>query len=123
MTLAQSTMRQANPNAIVGNEDGVNIMIEDVFDPDDRIYRLEYQSSDDGTHAVAWCRYNPWGSLNGGEEYEIGHIDSDGFICVGSGSVKSVPASPHNLSYIIERARYWCTAFSVLKETGTFPHP
>ena len=123
MTIAESIMRQANPHAMVGNDENTVVMIEDHTDPDGRIYRLEYQSTRDGRHAIAWCRYNPWGSPNAGEEYEVGHVANDGFICVGQESVRSVSESPYRLSYVIERARYWCTGFSVLQESGTFPHP
>ena len=121
MNSAQSIMREANHNALIERENGIAIMIEDVTDPDGRMYRLEYQSTDDGKHAIAWCRSNPWGSLNAGEEYTKGHICDDGYVCVGEESVRSVSASSYSLSYVIDRARYWCTAFSALKETGTFP--
>ena len=118
---AQAIMNEANPNALTGTENGVEIMIEDVSDPDGRIYRLEYQSTADGRHAIAFCRFNPWGTLNGGEAYEVGHVDANGFLCVGKQSVKTVRASPYDLRYVIQRSRFWCTAFSVLKETGEFP--
>ncbi len=123
MSTAQDIMKSHNRNALVDNDDGVDVMIEDVADPDGRLFRVEYQSTEDGRHAVAVCRYNPWGSVNGGEEYEVGHVDADGFICIGKASVKSVESSPYTLVFAIARARYWCTAFSVLKETGEFPEP
>lgn len=119
--LAEICMREFNANALIGTENGLNVMLEDVSDPDGRIYRLEYQSTPDGLHAVAFCRYNPWGTPNGGEEYMVGHVDTNGFICVGLQSVKNVRASPYDLRFVIQRGRFWCTAFSVLKETGHFP--
>lgn len=121
MTAAQNIMTQFNRNALIGSEDGIDVMIEDWSDPDGRIYRLEYQSTPDGRHAIAFCRFNPWGSLNGGEEYEKGHVDTNGFLCVGLQSVKALQQSPYDIRYVIERGRFWCTAFSVLKETGEFP--
>lgn len=123
MSTAQTMMRQLNRNALVAREDGLDVMIEDHADPDGRIYRIEYQSTADGEHAVAICRYNPWGSVNGATEYTVSHVDTDGFICVGTQSIRSVPDSPYSLQYVVTRARYWCTAFSVLKETGIFPNP
>ena len=123
MSLAQSIMIAANENGLVGNEGELDIMIEDVIDPDSRIYRIEYQSTPDAQHAIAWCRFNPWGSLNGGERYEVGHVHEDGFLCVGTRSVRSVAQSPYSLQYVIRRVRYWCTAFSMLKESGVFPQP
>jgi hypothetical protein len=116
-------MKGFNQNALIDAESGVDIMIEDVQDADGRIYRLEYQSTPDGAHAIAFCRFNPWGALNGGEEYLIGHVDSNGFLCLGKQSVKAVSKSPYDISYVIQRSRFWCTAFSVLKETGRFPQP
>lgn len=123
MSSAQEKMKSSNPNALVGHEDGVDVMIEDVADPDGRIFRLEYQSTPDGRHAVAICRFNPWGRVNGGETYSKGHVDEHGFLCLGTGATHSVGSSPHSLNDAIERGRYWCTAFSVLKETGEFPQP
>jgi hypothetical protein len=120
---AQTIMKEHNRNALIGSETGMDVMIEDVSDPDGRIYRLEYQSTPDGRHAIAFCRFNPWGSLNGGEEYQVGHVDANGFVCVGKQSVKSVQASPYDIRYVIQRTRFWCAAFSVLKETGQFPNP
>lgn len=121
MTNAFEIMRCLNPHALTGQEDGVDVFIEDFADPDERMYRIEYQSTSDGQHAVALCRFNPWGALNGDEDYQTGHVDSEGFICVGDQSVKSVTESPYDLRFVVQRARFWCTAFSVLKETGAFP--
>ena len=123
MTPAETIMNEANRNALVGDESGINVMMEDHSDSDGRIYRIEYQSTPDGQHAIAFCRFNPWGSLNGGEDYKASHVDANGFICVGKQSVKSVRESPYDLRYVIQRARYWCTGFSALKESGAFPHP
>jgi hypothetical protein len=123
MSAAQRLMKRANRNACVGNENGVDVMIEDVADPDGRLYRVEIQSTPDGNHAIAWCRHNPWGGVNGGVGYTTGHVDSDGFICVGDQSIRALGESPYDLSYVITRVRYWATGFSVLKETGSFPNP
>lgn len=123
MSTAKTTMSRLNGNALIGTENGFDVMIEDFADTDGRIYRIEYQSTPDGEHAVAFCRFNPWGGVSGGEEYEEGHVDSDGFICVGKESIKSVARSPHSLEFVIARARYWCTGFSALKESGQFPNP
>ena len=117
-------MLRFNQNALVGSERGHDVMIEDWSDPDGRIYRMEYQSSPDGQHAVAFCRFNPWGSVDGGVSVLQGHVFCDGSICMGSehhgGSVRG---SPYTLETVIQRGRFWCTAFSVLQETGKFPKP
>lgn len=117
-------MRKHNANALVGVEaDGI-VMIEDVTDGDGRMYRLEYRSTPDTHHAIAFCRWNPWGTLNGGEQYTVGHVDSDGFLCLGKAHTgKGLCDSPYDLEYVIARARFWTTAFSILKETGEFPQP
>jgi hypothetical protein len=120
---ARTIMLSQNRNGLIGTEGDMDIMIEDVSDPDGRIYRVEYQSTPDGDHAIAFCRFNPWGAVNGGEDYQTGHVDSSGFICIGKQSVKTVEASPYALQFVIQRSRFWCTAFSVLKETGQFPTP
>jgi hypothetical protein len=118
-------MHRANANALVGSEDGVVVMIEDCTDPDGRIYRMEYQSTPDGRHAAAFCRFNPWGRTpNAGVSSVDGHVWEDGSLCMGSRHYGgSVDGSPYDLATVIQRARYWCTAFSVLKETGEFPQP
>ena len=52
-------MRRLNQNALTAIEGGCICMIEDHADPDGRMFRLEYQSTPDGRHAVAWCRPTP----------------------------------------------------------------
>ena len=125
MTLANGVMRQANPHAMIGAEGRNVVMIEDVSDPDGRMYRMEYQSTADGRHAIAFCRHNPWGGVNGGAELNKGHVDRNGLLCMGRHhSYSQNPASSgHGLAEVIQRSRYWCTAFSVLMETGRFPQP
>ncbi len=123
MARAEDIMVRANPNVLVGDEDDCVVMIEDVSDPDGRIYRMEYQSTPDGEHAVAYCRYNPWGTPNDGEPATVGHCFDDGLLCLGREHAASPAQSPYDLKTVIQRARFWCTAFSVLKETGEFPQP
>lgn len=124
MSRAQDIMMHFNPNALVTRDGDIDLMIEDVADPDGRLYRMEYQSTPDGRHAAAFCRFNPWGTPNGGESLVDGHVGSDGAICMGTGhSGGSASGSPYDLATVIQRARFWCTGFSVLKETGRFPHP
>lgn len=92
-------------------------------DPDGRLYVLEYVSTPNARHAIVFCRKNPWGSTpNAGVEYHIGHVASNGFLCLGSDhKSQRLLDSPYPLEFVIKRARYWCTAFSYFKETGTFP--
>lgn len=123
MTRAEQIMREFNPNALIAvDEDESIVMIEDVKDPDGRFYRLEHRSTPDGERAISRCLYNPWGEVNGGEEYDIAHVASDGFLCLGDDHEgRELEGSPYDIDYVIRRARYWCTAFSVLKETREFP--
>jgi len=123
MSQAEAIMRQNNPNALVGIEGDEVIIIEDVSDPDGRLYRLEYQCTPDARKAVAICLSNPWGGVNAGTSYWETHVDDEGFICVGSSSIKHLENSPYDLEYVVARARYWCTAFSVFMEQGEFPEP
>lgn len=123
MTRAEQIMRSFNRNGLIcPDDDGAVAMIEDVTDPDGRLFRMEYRSTPDGKRAIALCRHNPWGTVNGGESYANGHVDDNGFLCLGSRhSGQDLDDSPYDLDHVIRRARFWCTGFSVLKETGEFP--
>jgi len=111
-------MRRYNPNGLIGVEGGSVCMLEDVSDPDQRMYRIEYQSTPDGRHANAWVRHNPWGPVS-----DV-HTINGGMICVGAGAHDTNPAcSPYDLETVIKKARFWCTAISVYHETGEFPNP
>ena len=124
MNEAEKIMRAYNRNALIGTDaDGSTAMIEDVRDPDGRLYRIKYRSTSDGQHSAAFCCWNPWGGKNGGAPYTAGHVREDGFLCIASGATDNVATSPHALPYVIARARYWCTAFSYFKEKGNFPNP
>lgn len=125
MTYAEEVMIKANRNGLIGVEDdGTVVMIEDVSDPDGRMYRLEHRCTADAKHAIAFCRHNPWGGVQGNEDYDVGHVSESGFICLGpEHRGQRVIDSPYPLMFAIRRARFWVTAFSVLKETGRFPLP
>ena len=124
MTTAESIMMNFNHKALICNEKDYIVMIEDCTDPDGRMYRMEYRSTPDGKQAIAYCLYNPWGNKNGDESYSGGHVAEDGFICLGPNhDDKNLKNSPYDLEYVIRRSRYWCTGFSVLKESGVFPNP
>lgn len=123
MSAAYDIMLGTNPNALISMEGSALVMIEDVADPDGRIYRMEYQCTPDGRHATARCLFNPWGGKTGGEDNpHKSHVFSDGRLCMGDGRT-SLFGSSFGLADVIQRTRYWCTAFSVLKETGRFPQP
>jgi hypothetical protein len=108
---ALDIMRRLNRHAIWSREGGREVFIEDHRDPDGRWYRLEYQSDSQGRNAVAYCRYNPWGTNTYGVHQS--HLFPDGRICLGNGEF--------NLEAAVQRARFWCTAYSYLREHGTFP--
>ncbi len=114
---AMKIMRRLNPNGLIGlDADGAIVMLEDVVDPDGRIYRIEYRCTPDGKHAVAWCRYNPWGAVS-----DL-HTTQGGLICLGPGAHMCEPAySRFDLETAVARARYWAVATSVYHETGVFP--
>lgn len=115
--------RDTGTVVIAGDRDGAVCMIEDVTDPDGRVYRMEYKSTPDGRHALAWCRSNPWDrrNSNAGVGYSDGHVNSEGLLCLGASHGSNYSSSPYDIASVIRRSRYWCTAFSVLKETGRFP--
>ncbi len=126
MIRAKHIIRRHNRHALTAEEGDYLVAIEEVSDTDGRMYKLEYRSTPDGRRAVAFCLYNPWGGLgnpSAGEDYLRGHVAEDGFICVGDGSDRRLEASPFDLDFTIRRARFWCTAFSYLKEHGSFPNP
>ncbi len=121
---ASRIARGLNDNALIAFENGHVVAIEDHNDPDGRMYRLEYRSTQDGRHAVGYCLSNPWNrrERNDGVGFSTGHVASDGFLCLGSRATRDVASSPFDLDYVIRRSRYWCTAFSVYKETDEFPN-
>ena len=124
MSIATQIMKRMNGNALVGeDENGAECMIEDWSDPDGRMYRLEYLSTTDGHHALAYCRSNPWDrtSPNAGTDYVESHVSPDGLLCLGPNHGKSLQSSPYDIETVILRARFWCTGFSVMQETGEFP--
>ncbi len=124
MIEAERQMKALNPKAALGREDGCFKAIEEWRDPDGRIYRLEYHATDDARRAVAFCLHNPWGDdgePSAGEDYFEAHVAEDGFLCLGHGSHRTLARSPFDLTYAVQRARYWCTAFSFFEENGVFP--
>lgn len=124
---AVRVMRELNPNAFMAVESGELVVIEDAWDcsDDGRLYRLEYRSTLDGAKAVAFCRSNPWNrrDVQAGASITQGHVFDDGLLCLGSDHARTTQQSPRSLRDTVLRARFWCTGFSVLKETGSFPNP
>ncbi len=114
MNAAQQMMAELNSNALYGQENGNEIFIEDVQDPDGRWYRIEYQCKADGSNARARVLHNPWGSNS--YSYSQSHLNSQGDICLGSGMGSTT--SPYDLAFAVERARFWCTGYSFLRENG-----
>ena len=124
MSLAETLALQLNPRALTGEESGHIVVIEDVIDPDGRVYRLEYHATPDAKRAIAWCRSNPWspqGPVGAGTDYLVSHIAPDGFVCLGNPCERALAKSPYGLDFAIRRARFWCTGFSAFMESGTFP--
>ena len=109
---ALAIMRELNQNVVWGREGNREIFLEDWCDPDGRWYRLEYQTDQDGRSAKAFCRHNPWG----GNPHSApeSHLFSSNEICLGSGTFRLADA--------VQRARYWTTGYSYLREHGTFPN-
>ena len=124
MSPAETQALGLNPNAVTGEENGHVVVIEDVVDPDGRVYRLEYHATPDGRRAIAWCRFNPWatqGPPGVGTDYFVSHVAPDGFLCLGNPCERDLAKSPFGLDFAIRRARFWCTGFSVFMESGAFP--
>ncbi|HEX8597030.1 MAG TPA: hypothetical protein VF952_00755 [Chloroflexia bacterium] len=46
-------MRDLNHRALCGEENGQAVFIEDIADPDGRIYRVAYRCAPDGSNATA----------------------------------------------------------------------
>ncbi len=111
---AVDTMQRLNRHALHGSESGHEVFIEDVRDPDGRMYRIEYRCRQDGTGANAWVLHNPWGH----DPYDYGdsHLSASGFICLGTGA--SHDDSPFDLDTAVKRTRLWCTGYSFLREHG-----
>ena len=126
-TGAAAIMRGLNPGAVGRRMSGHVVFIEDVRDSeeDSRWYRIEYRSNLSGTRAIAICLSNPWNlrDVTAGTEPSRGHVYTGGDLCLGSGLHRDVSTSRYTLEQAVLRARYWATAFSVLKETGSFPNP
>lgn len=110
---AEQIMRELNPNALHGHENGREIFIEDYNDADGRPYRLEYQCNPDGSNCSAWVRHNPWG--DNPHPSTRCHLFSNGKICLPSGN--------SGLRATVQRGRYFCNAYSYFRENGTFPNP
>lgn len=123
MSPAEVCFRKMNPGGDVTVHTSVITMEEDVIDSDGRRFRIKIYSTPDGRHAVAFCISNPWDPRrpNAGRSYWDGHVDEDGFICLGDDSNRTLTASPFQTKFAVLRARYWCTGFSVFMETGRFP--
>jgi hypothetical protein len=123
---AREVMLELNPNAFVAIENGELVAIEDAWDcrEDGRIYRLEYRSTLDGQHAIAFCRSNPWNRrrVDAGQPVHVCHVFNDGLLCLGQDHARTTAQSPRDLRDTILRARFWCTGFSVLMEMGQFPN-
>lgn len=117
MTAAEIIIKRLNPKAVVGRDPslpGLIIGIEDVI-VDNRIFRLEYRSTEDGKHANAYILYNPFGHET--LDPRITHLESDGQLCLDSNSTKNTYRSPYSLERTIKRARYWCYLYTYLKES------
>jgi len=127
MTPAARIMRELNTYAIILRDpvDGAMTMVEHVRDSkkDGKLYTVEIKATDDGKRAIAYCRISPWGKFPGGDEYIKAHVDKDGFLCLGHGSKRILAESPFEVSWVIKRVRYWCTAYSYYKEHGVFINP
>ncbi len=123
---AARVMRELNPRAFVAKENGLLVAIEEIDDcPEDaRTYKLEYRSTLDGRGAVAFCLSNPWDRENvqAGTLVSVSHVFSDGLLCLGADHARDPSRSPRSLRDTVLRARFWCTGFSVLEETGSFPN-
>lgn len=110
-TEAQRIMRGLNRHVLCGQDGGEMVFIEDHSDPDGRMYRLEYRTDPGGTQATAWCRYKPWPN----KYYKIRecHLFGSGEVCLGNRA--------YNLHDAVKRARYWASAYSYLREHGSWP--
>lgn len=102
---ALEVIQQANPRALIHVDSSLDlvIMIEDVGVAD-KLYRLEYQASQDGSRAIAFVRYAP-----STIPPEMPHLSQDGQLDLCHGW-QSLEDSRATISQAIFRARFWCTA-------------
>jgi hypothetical protein len=122
MSTAASIIRSMNKQALVTEEHGKIIGIEEVWDSgtDKRLYRLEYQSTPDGRKAISKILSNPWDRArpNAGQDYTACHVSSNGLVCIGDKASSTVADSCYDLATVIKRTRLWCTVFSAWMEGG-----
>ncbi len=100
---ALTIMKTINPNVFTQADDNIAYLIEDFGTLSDVFYRLEYQSSHDGTRAIAYVRHYP------GERALDPHLKEDGRLDLGPGT-EQIETSPLSLREAIFKARFWCTA-------------
>jgi len=118
MDQAMQTMLGINPNAYCAKENGQSVFLEDHRDPDDRMFRLEYQCTGDGQGTRVFVRYNPWSPANPATPDDLPILDTHfyrGEICIGD---KSHGHGGYELGYAVLRARHWCVCYSLLREHG-----
>jgi len=125
---AEMVMNSLNPNAVIERQGDEFVIVEDWVDSveDGNIFRLAYFTTPDALHAQAYCLENPFDPSrpNGGYAYSKCHCHEDGNICIGHKKHRGkVKASAYTLEEAVRKARYWCTGFSHLHETGKFPQP
>jgi len=105
-------MLALNPHVLADSENGWEVFIEDVTDPDGRMYRLEYRCKRSGQSARAHCVYNPWPAAP--LALTDSHLMPDRSICTS----EQTHRGGDDLEYTVARARFWCTGYSFLREHG-----
>lgn len=126
MTKAVTLLKKLNPNMLTGYENDLSIGIEDIPDPNGRLFRLEYKSSHDGEQAVSFCLHHPWDK----DEVWQCHLLPSGLICTGERihdlcpnpqTFDELKSSPYTLRWTVERSRYWCSVYSEYRRHGHLP--
>ena len=102
---ALEVIQQANPRALIHVDEVLDrvTMIEDVGAPN-KLYRLEFQASQDGTRAIAFVRYAP-----DAIPPEMPHLSHDRQLDLSHGW-QSLEKSATTIAEAIFKARFWCTA-------------
>jgi hypothetical protein len=132
MCKALQLIRQEIPQPVVCGIHPTTRIVHVIFDEfvDGGVwFRLEVQSLQDASRAICFVRFNGWSTdrtdFTAGTRYLDGHVaPTSGFICLGDQHLnESIEDSPYPLLYVLQRAKYWCIAFSYMKEHNvSFPN-
>lgn len=101
---AISFLHRSNPKAFVEVSNGVVHAIEDVGQSADKLYRVEYQSTEDGSQAIAFIHRLP-----APVPETMRHLSPQKQLDCGEGW-PDLNHSTTTLAEVIFRTRFWCAS-------------